>query len=129
VLSTATLRRLWLLGLILYLGLIAMASLLPPPDLPLNPGRYDKLWHAAAYLLAAVGCVPLFQRWRWLLLAGVGLAGYGLLMEWLQGFGGQRSYDLLDALANSAGVAVGLLGGISRWRGRLAAGSMSGRAR
>ena len=42
------------------------------------------------------------------------LAGYGLLMEWLQGLSGQRSYDLLDAVANTAGVAVGLLAGIAR---------------
>jgi VanZ family protein len=116
-----TLRRLWLCGLLAYLGVIALASLLPPPELPLSPGGFDKLWHAGAYAAAAFACVPLWRRWPSLLLAGLALVAYGLLMEVLQGWSGQRSYDLMDALANSSGVAFGLLAGCSGRRGVLAA--------
>lgn len=115
----ATLRRLWIAGLVAYLGLIALASLLPPPDLPLDPGRFDKLWHAFGYALAALACVPLFRGLPGLLGAGLALACYGLLMEFLQGAGGVRSFDWMDALANTAGVALGLCAGISRLRGQL----------
>ena len=116
-----TLRRLWTAGLLLYLGLIALASLLPPPELPLDPGRFDKLWHAFGYALAGLGCVPLLRRPQSLLAAALALAGYGLLMEFLQGAGGVRSFDWMDALANALGACVGLCAGLTRLRGLLAA--------
>jgi VanZ family protein len=115
------LRRLWGFGLIAYLGLIALASLLPPPELPMDPGRYDKLWHAAGYALAALLCVPLWRGWRALLLAGLGLVGYGLLMELLQAQTAARSGEWLDALANTSGVAIGLLAALTPVRGGLGA--------
>ena len=114
------LRRLWIFGLLAYLGVIALASLLPPPELPMDPGRYDKLWHAAGYALAALLCVPLWRSARALLLAGVGLVGYGLLLELLQAQTAARSGDWLDALANGSGVAIGLLTAWTPWRGWLA---------
>lgn len=117
----AILRRVWIAGLVAYLGVIALASLLPPPDLPLNPGRFDKLWHAFGYALAGLGCVPLLRRPWALLAAALALAGYGLLMEFLQGAGGVRSFDWMDALANALGACVGLCAGLTRLRGLLAA--------
>lgn len=113
------LRRLWVFGLIAYLGVIALASLLPPPELPMDPGRYDKLWHAAGYALAALLCVPLWRSARALLLAGLALLGYGLLLELLQAQTAARSGDWLDALANGSGVAIGLLAALTPWRGCL----------
>ncbi|SDD63074.1 hypothetical protein [Aquimonas voraii] len=115
----AWLRPLWITGLALYLALIALLSLLPPPELPLDPGRYDKLWHALGYALAGFACVPLCRRARTLLVAGIGLAGFGLALEFLQGAGGVRSFDLMDALANGLGAGLGLLAGVSPLRGLL----------
>lgn len=114
-----TLRHCWLAGLFLYLGLIALASLLPPRELPLDPGGYDKLWHAAAYALAGLACVPVLRSLAALLLAWLGLAGFGLGMEFLQGAGGVRSFDWYDALANSLGAGLGVCAGASRLRGVL----------
>lgn len=114
------LRRLWQLGLLGYLGLICWLSLIPGPELPIDPGRFDKLWHAAGYAIAAFALVPLCRLWRTLLLGGLLLAAMGLGIEVLQGLGGQRSFDWWDALANSAGVGVGLLAGFSPLRGALA---------
>lgn len=114
------LRRLWQLGLLAYLGLICWLSLVPGPELPIDPGRFDKLWHAAGYAIAAFALVPLWQRWAPLLLGGLALAAMGLGIEVLQGLGGQRSFDWWDALANSLGVGVGLLAGLSPLRGALA---------
>lgn len=114
------LRRLWTAGLLVYLGLIALVSLLPPPELPLDPGRFDKLWHAFGYALAGIACVPLLRTWPAMLGAGLALAGYGLSMELLQGAGGVRSFDWLDAGANALGLAIGLCTGFSPLRGLLA---------
>ncbi len=115
-----TLRRLWIAGLVAYLGVIALASLLPPPELPMDPGRFDKLWHAFGYALAGLGCVPLLRRPKALLAAALMLGGYGLLMEFLQGAGGVRSFDWMDALANGFGACLGLGAGFSHLRGLLA---------
>lgn len=114
------LRRLWQLGLLAYLGLICWLSLIPGPELPIDPGRFDKLWHAAGYAIAGFALVPLWRRWAPLLLGGLLLAAMGLGIEVLQGLGGQRSFDWWDALANSLGVGVGLLAGLSPLRGALA---------
>lgn len=113
-------RRLWMTGLALYLALIALLSLLPPPELPLDPGRYDKLWHGVGYALAGLGCVPLLRSLRGFFLAAVTLAGFGLGLEVLQGAGGVRSFDLMDALANGLGAGLGLMAGFSPLRGLLA---------
>jgi VanZ family protein len=115
-----TLRRLWLAGLIAYLGLIALASLLPPPQLPMDPGRYDKLWHGLGYAIAGIGCVPLLWRWRAYALAALMLIAYGALIEVLQGLGGARTADVWDALANGIGAVCGLLLALTPLRGALA---------
>lgn len=116
------LRRLWQLGLVGYLGLICWLSLIPGPELPIDPGRFDKLWHAAGYAIAAFALVPLWRCWWPLLLGGLALAAMGLGIEVLQGLGGQRSFDWWDALANTLGVGVGLLAGLSPLRGALSTG-------
>lgn len=117
--SRVSLRRLWLLGLVAYLGLIALASLLPPPRLPVDPGAYDKLWHGLGYALAGVGCVPLLRRWRAYALAALALIAYGALIEVLQGLGGVRTADPWDALANGIGAVCGLLLALTPLRGAL----------
>lgn len=114
------LRRLWQLGLVAYLGLICWLSLIPGPELPIDPGRFDKLWHAAGYAVAGFALVPLWRRWALLLWGGLGLAAMGFAIEVLQGLGGQRSFDAWDALANALGAGVGLLAGLSPLRGALA---------
>jgi hypothetical protein len=113
-------RRLWMTGLAIYLALIALLSLLPPPELPLDPGHYDKLWHGVGYALAGLGCVPLLRSPGGFFLAAVTLAGFGLGLEFLQGAGGVRSFDLMDALANGLGAGLGLMAGFSPLRGLLA---------
>lgn len=117
--SRVTLRRLWLAGLIAYLGLIALASLLPPPRLPVDPGAYDKLWHALGYAVAGIGCVPLLWRWRAYALAALALVAYGALIEVLQGLGGARTADAWDALANGIGALSGLSLALTPLRGSL----------
>lgn len=68
----------------------------------------DKVAHVLAY--ASLGAAAMFAQIR---LAGraagtlVALAAYGVLLEALQGFGGVRTADALDALANASGAIAG----------------------
>lgn len=74
----------------------------------------DKLGHFVAYGALAMGwvrikrlqCWPLFGAWWALILA----SSYGLGDEFRQAWGGVRTYDLMDWLADTVGalVAVGL---------------------
>jgi hypothetical protein len=107
-------------GLALYLALIALLSLMPPPELPLDPGRFDKLWHGLGYAVAGFACVPLLRRVGGFVAAALVLSAFGLALEFLQGAGGVRSFDLLDGLANGLGAGLGLLAGFSPLRGVLA---------
>lgn len=69
----------------------------------------DKVAHVLAY--AALGAAAmsarifLFGRMTVTLLS---LAAYGVLLEALQGLGGVRSADALDALANASGAVAGI---------------------
>lgn len=92
------------IGAIMLLG-VAVVSLIPGPDI----GVSDKLSHLVTYLLLA--------GWFGLLAANrtalgwtiVGLIGYGMLIELLQGMTDYRYPEWGDVLANGIGVLVGVL--------------------
>ena len=103
--------RLWLSLGVLLLALTMLASLAPLPrlDLPLPGFHIDKLEHGLGYGVLAVYATMLFAPGRALAFAGLGLVGYGLLIEGLQTLVPWRYGDLHDAAANTLGVALGLL--------------------
>lgn len=92
-------------------------SLGPEPPLESLPFG-DNVPHAIAYvglsssyLLAAVWA-PVRGPGRWPSAASpilLGLAGFGIGLEILQGFT-ERTPDHVDALTNTAGVAIGAVG-------------------
>ena len=64
--------------------------------------------------------VQVFRRGFPLLVAGVGLVLLGIALEFAQGaFTATRMADLADAMANAAGVALGLLTALTPWRDAL----------
>jgi hypothetical protein len=67
---------------------------------------WDKAQHCLAYgaLMYWFG-MAFGRRWRW----PVFLIALGAFLELLQGLGGSRVPDIHDILANSVGVAAGLL--------------------
>ena len=103
--------RLWLSLGVLLLALTMLVSLVPLPrlNLPLPGFSIDKLEHGLGYAVLAAYAAMLFAPGRALALAGVGLVGYGLLIEGLQTLVPWRYGDLYDAAANTLGVALGLL--------------------
>ncbi len=91
-----------------YVGLIIWVSL--TARLPEAPAiaHIDKLEHVGAYflLMAWFGQVLSDERGR--LVRALGFIAMGAALEVLQGMGGVRQMELMDAVANGAGVLVGL---------------------
>lgn len=98
-------QGLWWLGIV---GVFA-ACLLPAPDLPRVPEGGDKIEHALAYFVLALGAVLLHARRATLWRPALGLLAMGVLIEILQGaLTTTRSADAADALADAFGILAGL---------------------
>jgi VanZ family protein len=115
------LRRIWqkrggfvidVLPSLLYCVVLFWAGLIPLKSLPGPDFEFaDKVWHAIAFGgLAGLGCRALKYAGRPPLLAArdsaLGAIALGGLLEVFQSFTAYRSSDLLDFLADSAGVAL-----------------------
>lgn len=100
---------------ILYVGCIAVLSLLPPqdfPKIPMFPG-IDKIVHIMMYFvfsLLSCWAVKAEHNYNWLLLIIPTTIGWGVFMEFMQrSMHLGRSFDPNDILANSFGVVTGVL--------------------
>src|SRR5215510_14348155 len=87
---------------------VSILSLLPQRDLP-KVGVSDKLEHLLSYFVLAILGSFAFRGRRGLLLLFVVLCAMGGLIELLQAFSPGRSPDVVDALADGAGAAAGVL--------------------
>lgn len=91
-----------------YLAVVALltACLWPQAD-TVGPQGIDKLLHLTAFALVAAWFGALVRPSRYPVLA-LALAAFGLAIEALQWLTGYRSAELMDWLADLAGIAVGL---------------------
>lgn len=111
---------LWLGLWLLMIVAVVVLSLGAPPPGPNIPAS-DKWEHLTAYGALAVVAVQLFRPGRALLLAAAGLVLLGVALEIAQGtLTTDRMMDWRDALANTAGVGLGLLTGRTPVRDLLA---------
>ena len=86
-----------------------VACLLPPPAVAV-PQHFDKFEHVVGYTALSVGAVWLFAGMRGQCRAAAGLIALGVALEWAQGaLTSTRLADPADALANAAGVLLGLV--------------------
>lgn len=114
---------LWSLSIVVVIG----ACLMPGADLPPVPRNIDKIEHALAFFVLAASAVQIFSPGRALLGAAMGLVLLGAGIEFAQAaFTIDRSADPLDALADCAGVLLGLATAMTPWRDALL--RMQGRA-
>ena len=91
-----------------WLGIVfTLVVSLMPPALGDDSGHADKIVHLFGYALLTFWWAQLVIRQRWKLAIAVVL--FGVTIELLQGLTPTRHPDLLDALANSAGVLLGWL--------------------
>jgi VanZ family protein len=103
-------RRVWWRALLLLLiAVITWLALSPAPPKTLNTG-WDKANHALAFAALAFSCVwgwwPRPRQWGWVVLA---LLAYGVGIEIAQSFLPPREADWHDVVADSVGIALGLL--------------------
>jgi VanZ family protein len=99
----------WLMMGWLLLMVAVVASLLPASQLSVLTDFNDKFQHSAIYALLTVWFTGIYPRSRSGLIAA-SLFGVGISIEWAQGamhLG--RVSDVSDVIANSAGIAVGLV--------------------
>lgn len=88
--------------------LVAVLSLIPQPEIDAPEGS-DKALHLIAYSVIAA-CAGLgFTSWNRRFLACAAAIGIGILLEIAQATWAGRNGSVADALANTAGVALGLL--------------------
>lgn len=105
---TVNKEKLLLVSLILVLIGIAVLSLLPPKSIE-KIGEHDKINHFIAYAVLSLNVGLVVKKLKTYLLCLPLLIGYGILLEYCQGFVPGRQPSLLDALANSIGVSIGFI--------------------
>jgi VanZ family protein len=100
-------RRLWIALSLVLLAAVLVASLQPNLGPPV-PSGFDKIEHLAAYILLALWFTGLVARGRyWAVAAGLLALGFMIeVLQWRMNLG--RSAEMLDMLANTLGVGIGI---------------------
>lgn len=102
------LKSVWVLGV----AVLLLISLLPKEVLDLEQPFSDKVLHFLAYLAVTLPGALAASSPKRMALVGLGMVMLGALIEVLQGYIPGRYPELLDGLANLAGV---LTGGVIAW--------------
>lgn len=106
-------RKTWLAVGWLLIILIGYLSLVPSPPTPLRIPHADKLEHLVAYTTLMGWLCLIYPTHRQRLSLALACISYGGIIELLQGWSGYRSAEWADLLADSLGVGLGWLFGIT----------------
>ena len=100
-------HSLWLLIGWCLLCIVVYFSLAHKPPLDLPPYRYaDKLGHVLAYAILMGWFAQLYVDMRQRAGILIGLIGMGVVLEFIQHWGGVRQWEVADMLANSSGAVL-----------------------
>ena len=102
-------RRVWLAAGWSLIGLVVYLSLTPHPPEPLTFESSDKFEHAFAYATLSFWLCQIYSSARSRAVVIVALVGLGVGLEYVQGWTGYRTFDVMDMLADSVGVLSGWL--------------------
>jgi VanZ family protein len=108
----------WLSVGMVWWVLIAVLSLVSSPYISM-PGNTDKLYHASGYAVLMGWWLQLFPQPRTRLVLAAIFILFGVAIEVAQSFEPLRHFDVLDMLANSAGVLLAWLLGRTATFGEL----------
>jgi VanZ family protein len=99
-------RGWWLaLGWLLVLAILWLSLTPSPPQIDIEQG--DKLGHALGYAVLMFWFSQLHGSRRARIACALGFVAMGIAIEFAQRATGYRSFEVLDMLADAAGVAVG----------------------
>ena len=84
--------------------IIVLGSLLKVPSVDVGMQHHDKLIHFLAYFILVGWFVQLYRQHSSRFLIVLLAIGLGLLLEFLQGMISYRSFDWIDAIANTLGA-------------------------
>jgi VanZ family protein len=87
--------------------MVIFLSLIPSPPDVLDFASSDKLEHLFAYSVLMGWSGQLYVSTRQQILWAVGFCLMGVTLEFVQGWGGYRFFDVADMVANSLGVLLG----------------------
>lgn len=102
-------RSVWLTGGWLLVSLIVYLSLTPHPPEPMSFPNADKLEHGVAYASLSLWFCQIYLSFRHRAVVMAALIAMGVVIEFLQGWGGYRYFEYADMLANSIGALCGFL--------------------
>ncbi len=95
----------------LALATVTAMTLIPSPPTVTIIHLSDKALHFLAYGALSFWFYQTFRIHPALIAAG--LAGWGILLEFLQGMGTARQFEIADMIANGCGVLFGLLSALT----------------
>ena len=87
--------------------MVLYLSLTPDPPAPLTFDNADKLEHVMAYAGLSFWFCLLYPNGRERLIVATALVGLGVGLEYVQGWTGYRTFDVLDMAADAVGVLAG----------------------
>ena len=97
-------RNYWLGFGWLLIGLVVYLSLSPDPEDIVEFAYSDKIKHLLAYGVLMGWFAQLYPTMKYQLFWALVFCLLGVAMEFGQGWGGQRTFDVFDMLANGSGV-------------------------
>ncbi len=104
-----TYRKLWVAVGWAMVVLVLYLSLTPNPPAPLTFDNADKVEHVMAYAGLSFWFFLLYPSAQGRLIMAVALVGLGVGLEYVQGWTGYRTFDVLDMAADAVGVLTGWL--------------------
>lgn len=97
-------RNAWMICGIIYTLMIILGSLIKVPAVDVGIQYNDKLIHFMAYFILAGWFMQLYQQQSTRMQIVLLSLGLGLLLELMQGIISYRSFEWIDALANTLGA-------------------------
>lgn len=113
--ETLRYKKLWLTIGLLMIAFVVVETLTPSP---IGTGMQisDKVLHITGYFGMMGWFVQIFHNRKYQLLLAIGFISMGMMLEFVQGWGGVRQYEVTDMLANGTGVVLAWLLSLSSFR-------------
>lgn len=103
------LKLIWLAIGLLYMGYVIYVTLAPRPPSIFTNFLYDKAYHFLGYLCLMGWFGLIFHSGRARIILAILFVLLGIALEFLQGMGGVRQFEVADMFANSLGVLAAWL--------------------